>query len=312
MATCSFGPAVAAAKCQARRSGSTCASVASANAKWAARRSVAAADLYTAERTSGCRKVTRWSIASNPSSMRVRGFRRDRQPLARPPQQHRVADRLRRRRPAADAELRRRADQVAERSSPRSVLSAPARSAGRIRRRTPWPSIPVAARESQRIAPSLSDDVVPDTLIHLERHHRAQQCSGVASTKPSTSRTGRSRSATPGSRGGEDDPDRLGQQATGDKAQASAPRSHPATARRRPDTAADAAQRPPRTGSTPPARGRKRSGASPVFRPNTTSMAWRCGVGMPLESDRAAGRTAGGDRRNRAPSPTPPPPPGRR
>ena len=43
-ATCSSGPAAAAARCQARRSGSTSRSVSSASARWTARRSCAAAD----------------------------------------------------------------------------------------------------------------------------------------------------------------------------------------------------------------------------------------------------------------------------
>ena len=58
-ATCSSGPTAAAARCHARRSGSASLSVASANARWTARRCSTAAERYTAERTRGWRKVTR-------------------------------------------------------------------------------------------------------------------------------------------------------------------------------------------------------------------------------------------------------------
>jgi uncharacterized membrane protein len=57
----------AAARCHARRSGSVTLSVASANAWWTARRPSTATDRYTADRTSGCRNVTRSPIANSPS-----------------------------------------------------------------------------------------------------------------------------------------------------------------------------------------------------------------------------------------------------
>ena len=66
-ATSSSGSATEAARCHARRSGSTFRSVTCASAKWAARRSGASADPYTAERASGWRNVTRSSTDSNPS-----------------------------------------------------------------------------------------------------------------------------------------------------------------------------------------------------------------------------------------------------
>jgi hypothetical protein len=52
-ATFSSGPSAASARCHARRSGSTCASVDSAKASWTCRRSDGDATLYTADRTSG-------------------------------------------------------------------------------------------------------------------------------------------------------------------------------------------------------------------------------------------------------------------
>ena len=57
----------AAARCHARRSGSVTLSVASANAWWTARCPSTATDRYTADRTSGCRNVTRSPIANSPS-----------------------------------------------------------------------------------------------------------------------------------------------------------------------------------------------------------------------------------------------------
>ena len=54
-------------RCQARRSGSDCGSVASASARCATRRSCGGAARYDADRTSGCRKLTRSPIASNPA-----------------------------------------------------------------------------------------------------------------------------------------------------------------------------------------------------------------------------------------------------
>jgi len=62
------GPAAACARCQARRSGSARRSMASASAWCAARRFSGDAARYAAERTSGCRKVTRAPIVSNPSA----------------------------------------------------------------------------------------------------------------------------------------------------------------------------------------------------------------------------------------------------
>ena len=52
-ATASSGPAAALAACHARRSGSDCGSVASANARWMALRSVRSAARYAAERING-------------------------------------------------------------------------------------------------------------------------------------------------------------------------------------------------------------------------------------------------------------------
>ena len=61
------GPAAAVARCHARRSGTTLRSVASARARWISRRCSLVAVRYTAERTSGRRKVTRWLRARSPS-----------------------------------------------------------------------------------------------------------------------------------------------------------------------------------------------------------------------------------------------------
>ena len=66
-ATSSLGPAAAVARCHARRSGSTLGSVASARARWTSRRCSLVAVRYTAERTSGWRKVTRGLRARSPS-----------------------------------------------------------------------------------------------------------------------------------------------------------------------------------------------------------------------------------------------------
>ena len=60
--------AAACARCQARRSGSSCGSVASASARWTSRRSGTLAARYAAERTSGCRKRTRAPMSIRPAA----------------------------------------------------------------------------------------------------------------------------------------------------------------------------------------------------------------------------------------------------
>ena len=77
-ATGSLGPAAAVARCHARRSGSTLRSVASARARWTSRRCSLVAVRYTAERTSGWRKVTRSLEGQQPVGFRIN--RRDRDP----------------------------------------------------------------------------------------------------------------------------------------------------------------------------------------------------------------------------------------
>ena len=66
-AIASLGSDAPCARCHARRSGSSSGSVTSARARWAAWRSSVEAARYIAERTNGCRKVTRASISSSPT-----------------------------------------------------------------------------------------------------------------------------------------------------------------------------------------------------------------------------------------------------
>ena len=103
-------------------------SVASANARWTARRCSAAAERYTAERTSGWRKVTRSPIASSPSVDRRRRGRRA-MPRRSAARQSRsgsptgsAAARSNRRRVSSDS------GRLVVRSSPRSVPEDPAAS----------------------------------------------------------------------------------------------------------------------------------------------------------------------------------------
>ena len=166
------------------------------------------------------------------------------------------------------------------RSSPRSVPASAcaldqAEAARQLRRRQP----PRQLEQRQRVAACLGDDPVADPLIQLEPHRRAQQRAGIAIAHALHLQLGQVLKLLARLARGEHDRDRLRQQATRDERRASAPTPDPATARRRPHTAADAARPPPRTGSTPPTR----RGTDPALRrrvsPNTISIASRCGAG---------------------------------
>ena len=154
-ATSSSGPAAAAARCHARRSGSVSRSVASASARCTARRSSAAADRYIAERTSGWRNVTRSPIASNPSASAASASAGPMpEPLGRAPQQQRIADRFRRRDQQQSPPV------IGEQLEPphEALLdparSAPARPAARTRRRAASRSVHAAARATPAGSPA--------------------------------------------------------------------------------------------------------------------------------------------------------------
>ena len=153
-ATCSSGPAAAAARCHARRSGSVSRSVASASARWTARRSSTAADsvhggahqrmteghaLADRQQPVGFRRPT--AETAIPSRSAARATAADRRPA--PPRQA-----------ATDAARHQRARRVAERSSPRSVPRDPARPAARTHPPAASPSTLAAARATRADCPA--------------------------------------------------------------------------------------------------------------------------------------------------------------
>ena len=108
--------------------------------------------------------------------------------------------------------------------------------------------------QRQRIPARLGDDPVADSLIQLEPHRRAQQRAGVAVAHAAHLQLGHVLKLLARLARGEHDPDRLRQQATGDK------RQRQRRSLIQPLRVIDDTQQrtllgqPPRTGSTPPTR----------------------------------------------------------
>ncbi len=178
----------------------------------------------------------------------------DPEPLGRPPHQHRVADRLRRRDQQQPLGIGREAREPAAGSCPRSAPTVPARPANRTRPPAPPASTPAAApttpagcRASQRRAarapahPTAHATPSPTKRAH---HHRADP-------RPPASAIPRAlRSAHASPTAARPTPPT----AAAPRTRAPAPRPDQATARHRPHTQAAAPRPPPRTGSAPPTR----------------------------------------------------------
>src|SRR5262249_16552800 len=181
-ATSSSGPSAAWARCQARRSGSDSGSVASASARCALRRSCGEAARYTAERTSGWRKVTRSPILSSPSASPPPAPPPP--PPRPPPHQHGRASGPRRRdqhRPVGGC-------RESPEPPPEAVFDPPrqprhvhpeAEPGGQLGDRQP----PRQLQQRQRVTPRLGHNPVSYSLIQRPPDHRAEQFPCVTITK---------------------------------------------------------------------------------------------------------------------------------
>ena len=314
MATCSFGPAVAAARCQARRSGSTCA-IGHLRQRQVDGPAIRPPPLtYTPP--SAPADAERHAVADREQALQPR--RRPRLPAGSSSPSHARQSSIGSPKRLSRGDQQQAPSVIREwiESPDEALLDLPGQCRVHSSRTNPPAScVAVNPRGSSSRASGLPrvsatiwsrtrSSILNGTTVLSRRGRRRsprRPPRGPARLEARRPAPGRRRQSRPARPGGD------GRQSASVSADVSS--SHCASSTRH---SSGRPQRPPRTDSTPPARGRKRSGASPVLRPNTTSMAWRCGVGMLLESDRAAARTAGGDRRSRAPSPAPPPPPGRR
>ena len=135
----------------------------------------------TAERTSGCRNVTRSEIASSPSASAARAAAGSRPSRA-------AARRSRNGSPTGSAAATSNRRRVSQGSvfSRRTKLSS-IRPDERLRLRQPEPTRQLRRRQSPRqlqqcqgVAPRLRDDPVSHSLIDLEPQRRFEQCPGVA------------------------------------------------------------------------------------------------------------------------------------
>ena len=215
--------------------------------------------------------------ASRPPQLR----RGDDEPLARAPQQHRVAQRLR----CGDQQQTSDFSRQWRQSPNEAFLDPPvsaSRSASQTRRPTVGRQSSWQLEQGQWIAAHLGDDLVPHSLIHLERHRRARAARGhrrsprrdlqvrhLCSAGPAPARRTRSRPARP----------------TGDGRRTQRQRRGLIQPLR---IVHDAQQRTLLSGRREQAQHaqpeQKPIRRSPALKPNTTSIACRCGAGIISES----------------------------
>ena len=202
-ATSSSGPAAAAARCHARRSGSASRSVASASAR-CDRPALVGAGRPVHRRAH--QRMTEGHALADRRAARPLGAPSRRPAIpsrsAARQQQQRIADRLGRRDQQQTPRVVGERARAGGRSSPRSAPRAPCGAehpepAGQLRRGQPSRQL----EQRQRVAPRLGDDPVADPLVQHEPHRRAQQRAGVAVAQAAHLQLGqRARSSSPGSR----------------------------------------------------------------------------------------------------------------
>ena len=148
-----------------------------------------------------------------------RGRRPNPEPLGRAPQQQRIADRLRRRdqqqTPHIVSQRLEPSNEALLDPSGQRLRAHQTEATGQLPRRQP----PRQLQQRQRIPPRLGDNPIPDSLIQLEPHCRAQQRAGVAVVHAAHLELGDVLKLLARLARGEHDPDRLRQQATGDERQ---------------------------------------------------------------------------------------------
>ena len=164
----------------------------------------------------------RHPLADRQQPVRVRGDVsrwRDPESLRRTPEQQRIADRLRRR----DQQQKARLIRERHKSSNEVLLDPPGQ---RLRPQQPEPARQLRRRQPARqleqrqwIPPRLGDDPVPDALIQLKPHRRAQQRASVAVSQTVHLQRRQRAKLLARLAGGEHDPHRLRQQAPGDERQ---------------------------------------------------------------------------------------------
>ena len=203
----------------------------------------------------------------------IGGRRRDAELRGRAPEQQRIAERLRRREqqqaPRVVGVRLELPDEALLDPSRETLRAQQPEAARQLRRREASRQL----EQRQRIAPRLGDDPVPDPLVELESHRRAEQRAGVPVAHAAHLQLGDVLELLARLACGEHDPDRLRQQATGDEGERQ---------RRRlvePLRVVDDAQQrpiarpPPRPGSGPPGPRGTGPGRLPALCPNTISSA---------------------------------------
>ena len=252
------------------------------------------------------------SDCQQPVRLHVTGDRRlDADCFGRAPEQQRITERLRRRQqrqtPRVIRERLELSDEALLDPSGETLRPQQTEAARQLGRRQASRQL----QQRQRIPPRFVDDPIPDSLIELESHRRAEQRAGVPIAHAVHFQLGDVLKLLARLARGEHDSDRLRQQAAGDEGEDQRRRADRATARHRRHTAADAHRPPPRTGSTPPTRRgtgprrRRRSARTPSRAPDAAAP-------EAAGADRASARTADARSRRPAPSRTRPPPLARR
>ena len=161
------------------------------------------------------------AIADRQEPVRFLVDRRDRDPdqLGRTQQQPRIADRLRRREqqqtPRVDRERIESLDEALLDSPGESSRIDQAEASGQLRRRQPARQL----QQGERVPARLRDDPVADLLVQVEPDRRAQQRAGIAVAHPTHLEVGDVLEVFARLARSEHDPDRLGEEATGDEGQ---------------------------------------------------------------------------------------------
>ena len=217
---------------------------------------------------------------------------------------------------AAASSNRRRASSESACELPDEALLDPSREA--LRAQQPEAARQLRRREAsrqleqrQRIAPRLGDDPVADPLVELESHRRAEQRAGVAVAHAAHLELGDVLELLARLACGEDDPDRLRQQATGDEGERQRrrlvePLRVVDDAQQRPIVGRLRDQAQDRQAHEEPVRGAAGAHARTRSRAPVAAAREAAGAG------RASARRADARRRRRAPSRTPPRPRARR
>ena len=229
-----------------------------------------------------CQRVTEGHALPDrqqPVRLHVSGDRRlDAECFGRAPQQQRIAERLRRRQqrqtPRVVGERLELADEALLDPSREALRAQQAEAARQLRRRQASRQL----QQRQRIPPRLGDDPIPDSLVQVEAHRRAEQRAGVPVAHAVHLQLGDVLELLARLARGEHDPDRLRQQAAGDEGERQRRRViEPLRVIDDTQQRTLSAASENRLKTAKPAR--NRSTAAPALSPNAISSAWRCGAG---------------------------------